>query len=124
MRLRSLNLDDDKFTDVDVKQVTWAELEEKVGLLCSFLERTPVLQRGDRLGVLGRNSTEYLQVRYIRSVFFGQPTVSIAFQISSVGVRQPATLLCRRVVHRIYLVYIYCCTSGRSPAGVLQYIQK
>lgn len=74
MRLRSLNLDDDKFTDVDVKQVTWAELEEEVGLLSHFLERTPVLQRGDRLGVLGRNSTEYLQVRsYARSSLVSLP---------------------------------------------------
>ena len=47
----------------DAKQVTWAELEQKVGLLTSFLERLPALRRGDRLGVLGRNSAEYLQVR-------------------------------------------------------------
>lgn len=43
--------------------MTWAELEEKVVLLRNFLERMPGLRRGDRLGVLGHNSAEYLQVR-------------------------------------------------------------
>lgn len=49
--------------DPNVKQITWAELERKVRLLSTYLTQIPSLQRGDRLGVLGQNSAEYLQVR-------------------------------------------------------------
>lgn len=42
--------------------MSWAELERLVGLLSRFLSDIPALRPGDRLGVLGRNSVEYLQV--------------------------------------------------------------
>lgn len=45
-----------------VKQMNWVELEKQVGLLSRFLAGIPAMERGDRLGVLGRNSVEYLQV--------------------------------------------------------------
>lgn len=42
--------------------MSWAELEREVGLLARFLAHVPALEPGDRLGVLGRNSAEYLKV--------------------------------------------------------------
>lgn len=43
--------------------MSWAELEREVELLSRFLARVPLeLEPGDRLGVLGRNSAEYLKV--------------------------------------------------------------
>lgn len=44
------------------KQMSWAELEREVGLLSRFLAHVPAVEPGDRLGVLGRNSAEYLKV--------------------------------------------------------------
>lgn len=44
-------------------QMTWSELHREVRLLSSFLQGIPALRAGDRLGVLGRNSAEYLQVQ-------------------------------------------------------------
>lgn len=42
--------------------MSWAGLDREVGSLSRFLVHVPALEPGDRLGVLGRNSAEYLQV--------------------------------------------------------------
>lgn len=43
-------------------QMSWVELRDEVGLLSRILVEMPALEAGDRLGVLGRNSVEYLKV--------------------------------------------------------------
>ncbi len=43
-------------------QMSWAGLDREVGSLSRFLAHVPSLEPGNRLGVLGRNSAEYLQV--------------------------------------------------------------
>lgn len=55
------------FTPFLAIQTTWSELHREVRLLSSFLQGIPALRTGDRLGVLGRNSAEYLQVQQYSS---------------------------------------------------------
>lgn len=43
-------------------QITWAKLHTDVGVLSRLLTNVSALRPGDRLGVLGRNSVEYLKV--------------------------------------------------------------
>lgn len=42
--------------------MSWAELQDEVRSLTRILVEIPALEAGDRLGVLGRNSVEYLKV--------------------------------------------------------------
>ncbi|CAM9137605.1 unnamed protein product [Ectocarpus fasciculatus] len=46
------------------EQMSWADLQKEVALLSRFLTQVPGLAPGVRLGVLGRNSAEYLQLMY------------------------------------------------------------
>ncbi|CAM9164204.1 unnamed protein product [Discosporangium mesarthrocarpum] len=46
------------------KETTWAELHRCSCLLAEFLEGLPQLSRGQRVGVVGRNSEDYLQFLY------------------------------------------------------------
>ncbi|CAM9446324.1 unnamed protein product [Ectocarpus sp. 13 AM-2016] len=45
-------------------EMSWADLQKEVALLSRFLTQVPGLAPGVRLGVLGRNSAEYLQLMY------------------------------------------------------------
>eukprot|EP00903_Cladosiphon_okamuranus_P019615 g18039.t1 len=45
-------------------EMSWAELEREVGSLSRFLVHVLGLESGDRLGVLGRNSADYLKLMY------------------------------------------------------------
>ncbi|CAM9176385.1 unnamed protein product [Hapterophycus canaliculatus] len=44
--------------------ISWAELQDEVGLLSKILVEMPAVEAGDRLGVLGRNSPDYLKLMY------------------------------------------------------------
>lgn len=73
-----------------LKQITWAKMHADVGLLAGWLASSPRLQRGERLGVFGRNSVEYLQVNTIAGVL----KYCQALRLSSILVALQTDLAC------------------------------
>lgn len=58
-----------------VPQMSWIELQREVESLSQLMMTWPDIQRGDRLGVIGNNSVEYLQVGSFSWVVFWRAAV-------------------------------------------------